>query len=465
MTSQIVIMNQLGFTLASDSAVSSGKFSSNSVQKIFSLPGRQPVAFMVMGSGTHAASGLSWDRVFHKYHKHFIQKYGKNHELTKMNEYEKDFTQFLKSIISKEYNSYSLSRDLYYFFTSNRNYIWEGVKIGDSPEYSTNPEIAVKNFSENIGSTLQFFQSKVGGDVEKSYQFNQVRQKHIESLKQTAMDIIDYGAHRYNNAIVVEDFQDVMVDFLAHHLVHYSNDNGWKDTNSTIILAGFGLKEEYPSYLSIKSTSVVDGLPTDNNISRSVVSPFSSVNPELDENGVWKSRVFMESFAMQSFTSRITTGLDDKYSKNQSISKEVQNIITDWFEKNGSSEFSKVPGVGDATAVKIVEHLLKNTNLPWEIGNQHWMWVADGASAIKKEFRDSVNRLSPIDLAKMATHLIETEAIMSSFVSPDRYVDLPVDCCYVTKENGFVWKSLKNVPDTEINPKVTLIERDGTLFY
>ena len=35
MTSQILIMNRLGFTLASDSAVSSGKFSSNSVQKIF----------------------------------------------------------------------------------------------------------------------------------------------------------------------------------------------------------------------------------------------------------------------------------------------------------------------------------------------------------------------------------------------------------------------------------------------
>jgi hypothetical protein len=76
-----------------------------------------------------------------------------------------------------------------------------------------------------------------------------------------------------------------------------------------------------------------------------------------------------------------------------------------------------------------------------------------------------VNRLSPIDLAKMATHLIETEAIMSSFVSPDKYVDLPVDCCYVTKENGFVWKSLKNIPDSRINPKVFSIDREGTLFY
>ena len=61
-------MNTHGFAFASDSAVTSGEYTSNSVQKIFTLPGRQPVAFMVMGSAIHAASGLTWDRVFYQYH-------------------------------------------------------------------------------------------------------------------------------------------------------------------------------------------------------------------------------------------------------------------------------------------------------------------------------------------------------------------------------------------------------------
>ena len=465
MTAQILIMNPLGFTLASDSAVTTGKFSSNSVQKIFPLPGRQPVSFMVMGSGTHSASGLSWDRVFHKYHKYFIKKYGKDSELPTMAQYEKDFAQFLDSIISKKFNGFALYRDLVSFFTSERNYIWDGVKSGDSPEYVSNPEIAKEKFSGNLSSTLGFFQSHIKGDVDKTYQVNKVKTTQSNDLKSTAIDIIAYGTNEFNSAINVNDFQEVMVDFLAHHLVHYQNDDFWKDTSSTIVLAGFGSDEEFPSYLTIKSASVVEGLDSSANVIRSVVSPFSSVNPERDDDGIWRGRVFMESFAMKSFTSRITTGMDEWYTNNQKISKKVQTFIVDWFEKYGAGEFSKVSGVGASTAEKLVEHLLTEAKFPWKMGNEHWMWVAEGANAIKKTFRNSVNRLSPIDLAKMATHLIETEAIMSSFVSPDKYVDLPVDCCYVTKENGFVWKSLKNIPDSRINPKVFSIDREGTLFF
>ena len=65
----------------------------------------------------------------------------------------------------------------------------------------------------------------------------------------------------------------------------------------------------------------------------------------------------------------------------------------------------------------------------------------------------------------MAKHLIETEVIMSSFIDSSRSVDLPVDSCYVTKENGFVWQSKKNIPDSKINPKIFSFKRDGTLFF
>lgn len=464
MTSQILIMNRLGFTLASDSAVSSGKFSSNSVQKIFSLPGRQPVAFMVMGSGTHAPSGLSWDRVFYKYHKHFISKHGKNAEFKTMGDYETDFNSFLSSILSKANNGFAISRDLVSFFGSTTNYIWEGVSMSESPEYATNPGGAIEKFGANILSTLDFFESKLKGDVERTYQFNKVKQLQLTDLKFSAQYIIETGSSKTNLHIPADKFQDLMVDFLAHHLVHYKGDDGWKDTNSTIVLAGFGSEEEFPSYFKIKSCSVVEGIPVENNVEKSVVSPLASVSPEF-ENGAYSSLVFMESFAVKDFTSRMTTGLDSSLIDNQQISKEVQNLITGWFEQNGVEEFKKVAGVGGATAEKLVEHILNDVRLPWKMGNKHWHWVSNSATGIKNDFRESVNRLSPIDLAKMATHLIETEAVMSSFVSPTKYVDLPVDCCYVTKENGFVWKALKNIPDSKINPKIFNQDRDGTLFF
>jgi len=465
MTSQIVIMNRLGFAFASDSAVSSGKFSSNSVQKIFSLPGRQPVAFMVMGSGVHTPSGLSWDRVFHKYHKHFIKKYGKNAELRAMNDYEQDFVDFLEFIISKEFNELSLAKDLYYFFTRNRNYIWDGVKGRDSPEYSDDPEFASDAFHYNIDHWSKFFRSKVEDDVEKKYQFSQVKNNQLEALQLAAKEIIGYGCSTFDTLLNISDMESKMVDFLAYHLVHYSGDDFWKDTDSTIVLGGFGIDDECPAYLSIKSSSVAVGLPVKGKIERNIVSTPSGITPERSDDGNWHSRVFMESFAIKSYTSRITTGLDSKLTEDYTISKKVEEILKKWLTENGESEFRKVSGVGESTSKNLVKHLLDDVNLPYEVGGKHWLWVDESASSIKTEFRKAVDRLSPIDLAKMATHLIETEAIMSSFVSSERHVDLPVDSCYVTKENGFVWNSLKNLPDPTINPKIFSIERDGSLFY
>ncbi len=455
-------MNRHGFAFASDSAVTSGEYTSNSVQKIFTLPGRQPVAFMVMGSAIHAASGLSWDRVFYKYHLHFTNKYGKEAELTYMSAYERDFSSFLTSIISEENNNDALMRDIYSFFSKDKSYIWRGVNNSDIPEFSeeeTSPQLV---FNNNITSTLDFFKDKASDDLEKAYQLEQVSTIYGDDLPGLAEAIIESSG-------VVEptkELTNTMCEFIAHHLVYSQSDDFWKSSKSTVVLAGFGSDDEYPAYVKMETCSVTLGLQTDFVVERNVVSPHAEIVPSIaDENKISTSRVFIEPLAQDLFTTRITTGLDKKYWMDATISREAEKCVELWLNENGVKEVSKVAGIGPATAKKIVKQLIDDASMPFAVGKLHWRDMSDSIHHNKGKFRKAVDRLAPIDLCKMAKHLIETEAVMSSFIYHTRSVDFPIDSCYVTKENGFIWGSIKNVPDPSINPKVFNIDRDGSLMF
>ena len=464
MTSQIVIMNQRGFAFASDSAVITGQYSSNSVQKIFSLPGRQPIAFMIMGSAIHAPSGLSWERVIYQYHLYFIKKYGKDGELLTMNDYEVDFTSYLNSIISTEINAHSLMGDLYTFFGSESSYIWRGVSEDhEVPEFSEAPTSPQSVFTSNITSTLDFFKGKASGDVEKVYQVGQVLNTYKEELGAVSTAIIESTQYIKEPT---QKVKDTMSEFLAQHLVFYQGDDGWKQSTSTVIMAGFGSKDDYPSYVKLKTATVTLGLQADLVVSRATIQPNAEITPSnLDQNKVSSSRVFIEPLALDRFTSRLTTGMDKKYWNKKEISREADISVKEWLEEFGAKEISKVSGIGDVTAKKVVKHLIDDAEMPSAVGYRHWWAVRRELQESKKSFREAVDRLAPIDLCKMAKHLIETEAIMSSFIYHTRSVDLPIDSCYVTKENGFVWSSIKNIPDPTINPKVFNIERDGSLMF
>ncbi len=275
-------------------------------------------------------------------------------------------------------------------------------------------------------------------------------------------DILESGKGALS---VTEDAIETMTDFLTYHIVYHDEDDSWKTSDSQIIIAGFGLKNEYPEYYTLKFSSVAVGMDSDLMTSRNIVDPRATVDPFTEDNMNFYSKVYIEPFAIKNFTMRITTGMDFEEFGTNKVSRVAQEEVEKWLTDKGAQEISKVAGVGKATSEKIVQHLLNEANFPWEIGNAHWGWVSDILHSAKKEFRKAVDRLVPIDLAKMAKHLIETEAIMSSFISSQKQVDLPVDVCYVTKENGFVWSALKNIPDMKINPKLNAFTRDGELFY
>ena len=174
-------MNPRGVSFSSDSASSKGSFSTNSVQKIFSLPGRQPVAFMVAGSSIFAPTGLSWDRVFYKYNKYFSEKHGQNTELETMLDYEKDFLSFLKSIPLDEANNMALYYDLLSYFASEYGVLSRYVQSEYEPIAVGTGDLGQK--IESLIMVKPYYQNLADiSDIESQIKIKGINEHHGEML-------------------------------------------------------------------------------------------------------------------------------------------------------------------------------------------------------------------------------------------------------------------------------------------
>jgi hypothetical protein len=110
-------------------------------------------------------------------------------------------------------------------------------------------------------------------------------------------------------------------------------------------------------------------------------------------------------------------------------------------------------------ANEIIKHLMEESDMLDQISTYHWNWFNAHVNETKEEFREAVDRLSSIELAELGGYLIEIQAKMNQYIRPQATVSLPVDVCVLTKEHGFVWHKLKNMPERNINPKFFGMER------
>jgi hypothetical protein len=94
MTSQLALMNHLGVALASDSVVTMNKKGRtySTVNKIFSLAGRQPIAIMVSDSANYIPGDVAWERVIGQFREHMGLK-----ELPELSDYVTELRQFVSS--------------------------------------------------------------------------------------------------------------------------------------------------------------------------------------------------------------------------------------------------------------------------------------------------------------------------------------------------------------------------------
>ena len=460
MTSQLLIMNPRGVSFSSDSASSKGSFSTNSVQKIFSLPGRQPVAFMVAGSSIFAPTGLSWDRVFYKYNKYFSEKHGQNTELETMLDYEKDFLSFLKSIPLDEANNMALYYDLLSYFASEYGVLSRYVQSEYEPIAVGTGDLGQK--IESLMNGLNHIYQNLAdiSDIESQIKIKGINEHHGEMLDYAAADIVEKltGADEGE----APDLINLVRGLLLYHTVKHGEDMSWRASTTTLVFGGFSDSEEYPSTTRIEVGTLIHGIEPKWLIDRNIVSTSSGVSPRSQDGINYESRVFIEGFAQSDMIQRLTHGADPRLGltrEDNMVSDAAATATQLWVQNFGVEEISKVHGIGENKASEITKHLMEESSMLNQISQYHWNWFNSHVNETKEEFRQAVDRLSSIELAELGGYLIEIQAKMNQYIRPQATVSLPVDVCVLTKEHGFVWHKLKNVPDRNINPKFFDLER------
>lgn len=488
-------MNPRGLAFATDSAVSSGSYSRNSAQKLFSLPGRQPIAFMIMGSSQFAPSGLHWDRVFYLYNQHFSKKYGAEAELDTVDDYEKDFIGFLDSLSSDEDNETALRWDMWNHWAGGEeplirrsNSMDENEpsqeEVGVSIEYKPTQRRgldSLASFIDGWNNNSWVMSEESYSDVDFQYKVAQVEKYHGETLMSAAnwimITLLSDGHHNgdWENPIeemdIPSEWQEEASSLieklklsLNRWLAGWGNSHSWKawGSKADVIFGGFGKMDKFPMTVRIFTGSRVNGLGNSDELvyERNCVNP-RITDPKREDNGNWVNNVFLEAFAQNEFINSMTTGVSSGLETRHVHDYLTRSSIDGWLHYRGADKIAELEGVSGELAESIKSYLMES-EMSKEIGNHFTDWYDSQRYRLKKQFRNSVRMLSPVEMAELANELIEVQAKMHNIVNSQASVDLPVDVCYLSKENGFVWHSRKNMPDLQLNPRINTMSWDGS---
>jgi len=492
MTSIIHTMNSNGVAFATDSAVSYGDHYRNSAQKLFSLPGRQPIAFMIMGSGKFGPANLSWVRIFYKYNLYYIEKYGAESELPTVEDYEKDFIDFLESLVSVEDNESALAYDIWVNWVGRdlpgeKGILLNSGYLDDTPDSSPEGRTqerrgldAMERLLDNYESNASWISAESYDDIEHQYKVKQIEKWHGDTLNKATEWILmsallgdevsdgNWEKFRENLSSELQEEVDSYVErlnvMLKRWLAAWGNFHSWKKNGSQadVVFGGFGKNDEFPRTTHIVTGSRVNGLGNSAELvfDRNIVDP--NVRWPEQEEGThnWRCNAFLEALAQNEFILRMTTGLSKTFAKGN-VSKAAVNSIEGWLNYQGTQTIAEVEGVSEELAESVVSHLVKE-KISGAIGDHFGQWVHNQQVEVKQEFRQAVSRLSPVELAELASDLIEVQAKTHNIVNSQASVDLPVDVCYLSKENGFIWYSRKNLPNLELNPRISSMDWEGS---
>ena len=502
MTSLILTMNARGVAFATDSAVTYGNHSRNSAQKLFSLSGRQPVAFMVMGNGNYAPANLSWSRIFYNYNLHYGKKYGEEFELDTIEDYQIDFVNFLDSLESREDNDYALFNDMCDTWCGSDPYVIDGSlgyyiskqeKESDEEdgyfEFSNERKglNSIKNMLQDWLENASIMDKKKEEDIGFLHNVKRVSEEHEGEINNTAQWIIrksvaggkmplDYEEMRGTMDLEMKKEIDELIMpglryLISRWLADVNKRTFWKkrQSSSGVIFGGFGKKDVYPCTVELSTGSRIRGIGDTaiSEIDKNKINP--RVTWPIREDGVWTSMSFLESFAQNDFIVRITTGLES-YSMPRKVDSMVEESLEEWIKHSAIENISQVKGVSNRLATEVSNQLLKyqepkseyQSSLPEEIVYKLGSYVSNIGRTNKQEFRMAIARLEPHELASLSSSLIEVQATLHNIVNSQASVDLPVDVCYLSRETGFVWHTRKNMPDVSINPKISTMEWKGS---
>lgn len=413
MTAIVGILNKHAIAIAADSAVTfsgpDGRKVLNRANKIFTLSKFNPVGIMIYNSASFM--GVPWDIIIKTY-----RQYLRNKAFPKLEDYTKDFVDYLKK---KKYFS---DKSVHLMYLNNLVYDIVINKIGSDAVRlcggitDENKDDVTKKIIELLDNLNKKCES-----LEKCEEFE----------KYTLDEFRLYAKELFNNVMVKLIGLDTTgnlrekIEQTIFSLITIKEDV----TNfSGLVFVGYGTDEIYPSLIPVNFSSVIDNrlkyYYDIGNLTRISDDNYSAIIP----------------FAQTDVISTILTGVDphleDIFATNFSkILSKYNQMLSDLIRPHNSDIADQIKNLDTNT----LELSFKNFNN--EIKTKEYTSpLIRAISSLDKE-----------DLAEVAESLISLTSLKRRMTFAEESVGGPVDVAVISKCDGFIWMKRKHYFDPNLN--------------
>lgn len=414
MSAGVCIMNQNSIALAADSAVTVGGGIAihNSVNKLFSLSRKEPLGALIYANANLMDTPV--EIMLKQYRKHLD---GSGIYCDSLEEYLYDFMDFLKK-----------QKDLFRFEINERSFVLNIVtnlldgldgdikrlyseKVNKKAE-ELNDEEYKELYKEVVGITKNF--------VDRHSDLPEFNQRDYVQIKYK-VDIEQYIKRRYN-VFTKED-----VEILVDASLNIISKDFWREGYVGLSIAGYGVKEIYPSMVHVHIAGFLNG-----QIKYKIIE-----NGKVDEN----EKKFIYPFAQVDVMETFLYGMNNRFLHYiegmipVTLGKDIDSLSDELFADNKKDEVKKELEVCTAHIVNEI--------------------INEAQGKYFHPINNSVASLPMDELAMLAESMINLTSLRRQVAidANSRTVGGPIDVAIISKGDGFIWVKRKHYFDGKLNPQ------------
>ena len=453
MTSQLALMNKMAVALASDSAVTIGERTYNSVQKMFSLDGKQPIGFMIAGSATYIPCDVHWERII----KMFSDEIG-DYQFATLSECIEKFKNFVSNapnLTPNGANGLMIQHDLIRYIeflmkTKHKEEMDEVVKNVDGDLYGEYEGLE-ESLSKTINDRIDYYHNLLKG---RNEELDEERKHRHFRVSKNNKDTIRKASAWFCKTHSISEKNSKKIKFImSFHLAEYSElpitHSGWREYTN-LVIAGFGTEQLTPELYELRVGAIVDdeeGAFYDGDIhtirTRENLDDLGTLTLEGQEGEKprnFSAPAFIIPYAQNKEIQNILNGMHDDF-RIDYLEKQHPNYVAGAILLLLANAIKNIDGIGPSTYSKIEDCFKESIEAVRESVKSENKQAADHYRISRRDsFRGSTRLMSALQLAEFAKKLVAMEAEITYYSKPKRTVGGEIISATITKEHGFVFQ-------------------------
>jgi hypothetical protein len=432
MTAEVAILNKTAVALAADSAITYGSSKIyNSGNKLFTLSKYQPLGIMIYGNAEFM--GVPWETIIKSYREYLFHK-----RYAKLTDYADHFLNFLENEASvfwpKEIQEAYFRDIAYAYFNKIKEFIDNEVTRN-----LQNGKLSVDEIRNIIDKVVK--ENFDGWDNSDdlfdgcNYHLNYILSQYRDILEIALGDVfqqlpISTGSREYL-------FRILGLVFCKKR---------FNESNSGVVIAGFGEDEIYPSFIEYGFEAITAGK----------LKYIQKQYLDVSRN----RRTIISAFAQREMVDTFIQGVDPSFrdfinSYFTKLLNEYPRNLLDFIPELSSNRKKELLAKVQKVSVDAFKEY--NSNVSDYANQTHVNPVLEAVYALPKD-----------ELAAMAESLVNMTSFKRRVSMQAETVGGPIDVAVISKGDGFVWIKRKHYFKPELNPgfinnyfRDEIIEKDG----